>query len=87
MVYQETSLVPQLTVAQNIVLGREKRLQLGAQGIDIAARQVLQRLNFKVDPSQLAGSLSAAQAADGGDRARRASTRRGSSSSMSRPPR
>ncbi|MGE0503559.1 MAG: sugar ABC transporter ATP-binding protein [Rhizobiaceae bacterium] len=60
MVYQETSLVPQLTVAQNIVLGRE-RVFNSVRGVRSAARQVLQRLNFKVDPSQLAGSLSAAK--------------------------
>jgi simple sugar transport system ATP-binding protein len=60
MVYQETSLVPQLTVAQNIVLGRERAFNSVRQ-VRNAARQILQRLNFKVDPSQLAGSLSAAK--------------------------
>jgi len=60
MVYQETSLVPQLTVAQNIVLGRESVFN-SVRGVRSTARQVLQRLNFKVDPSQLAGSLSAAK--------------------------
>jgi simple sugar transport system ATP-binding protein len=60
MVYQETSLVPQLTVAQNIVLGRERTFNSVRQ-VRSAARQVLQRLNFKVDPSQLAGTLSAAK--------------------------
>jgi simple sugar transport system ATP-binding protein len=60
MVYQETSLVPQLTVAQNMVLGRE-RVFNSVRGVRNAARQVLQRLNFNVEPSQLAGSLSAAK--------------------------
>ena len=60
MVYQETSLVPQLTVAQNMVLGRE-RLFNSVRQVRSASRQVLQRLNFNVDPSQLAGSLSAAK--------------------------
>lgn len=60
MVYQETSLVPQLTVAQNIVLGRERAFN-SVRKVRNAARQVLQRLNFKVDPTQLAGSLSAAK--------------------------
>jgi simple sugar transport system ATP-binding protein len=60
MVYQETSLVPQLTVAQNIVLGRERAFN-SVRKVRNAARQVLQRLNFNVDPSQLAGSLSAAK--------------------------
>jgi simple sugar transport system ATP-binding protein len=60
MVYQETSLVPQLTVAQNMVLGRESTFN-SVRKVRNAARQVLQRLNFKVDPSQLAGSLSTAK--------------------------
>ncbi|MBB1250297.1 sugar ABC transporter ATP-binding protein [Rhizobium sp. G21] len=60
MVYQETSLVPQLTVAQNIVLGRERMFN-SVRKVRSAARQVLQRLNFNVDPGQLAGSLSAAK--------------------------
>lgn len=60
MVYQETSLVPQLTVAQNIVLGRERSFN-SVRKVRNAARQVLQRLNFNVDPTQLAGSLSAAK--------------------------
>jgi len=60
MVYQETSLVPQLTVAQNIVLGRERPFNSVRQ-VRSAARQILQSLNFKVEPSQLAGSLSAAK--------------------------
>ena len=60
MVYQETSLVPQLTVAQNMVLGREGVFN-SVRKVRNAARQVLQRLNFNVDPSQLAGSLSAAK--------------------------
>ncbi len=60
MVYQETSLVPQLTVAQNMVLGRENAFN-SIRKVRNAARQVLQRLNFKVDPMQLAGSLSTAK--------------------------
>ncbi|MEC9344121.1 MAG: sugar ABC transporter ATP-binding protein [Pseudomonadota bacterium] len=60
MVYQETSLVPQLTVAQNMVLGRENAFN-SVRKVRNAARQVLQRLNFKVDPMQLAGSLSTAK--------------------------
>jgi simple sugar transport system ATP-binding protein len=60
MVYQETSLVPQLSVAQNMVLGRERAFN-SVRKVRNAARQVLQRLNFNVDPSQLADSLSAAK--------------------------
>lgn len=40
MVYQETSLVPQLTVAQNIVLGRERAFN-SVRKVRNAARQVL----------------------------------------------
>ncbi|MDP3527356.1 MAG: sugar ABC transporter ATP-binding protein [Hoeflea sp.] len=60
MVYQETSLVPQLTVAQNMVLGREGAFN-SVRNVRNSARQVLQRLNFKVEPSQLAGTLSTAK--------------------------
>ncbi|HEY1721621.1 MAG TPA: sugar ABC transporter ATP-binding protein [Magnetospirillaceae bacterium] len=60
MVYQETSLVPQLTVAQNMVLGRERAFN-SVRKVRNAARQILQRLNFNIDPSQLASSLSAAK--------------------------
>lgn len=60
MVYQETSLVPQLTIAQNMVLGRERMFN-SVRKVRNAARQILQRLNFNLDPSQLAGSLSAAK--------------------------
>ena len=60
MVFQETSLVPQLTVAQNMVLGRERPFN-SVRRVRNAARQVLQSLNFKVDPTQLAGSLSTAK--------------------------
>ncbi|HLH49789.1 MAG TPA: sugar ABC transporter ATP-binding protein [Roseiarcus sp.] len=60
MVFQETSLVPQLTVAQNMVLGRERAFN-SVRRVRNIARQALQRLNFNVDPSQLAGTLSAAK--------------------------
>jgi simple sugar transport system ATP-binding protein len=60
MVYQETSLVPSLTVAQNLFLGKEKfynRLRT----VYIAAQQFLQSLNFSVDPSATVARLGAAQ--------------------------
>ncbi len=59
MVFQETSLVPQLTVAQNMVLGRERAFD-SVRRVGNAARQALSAYNFDVDPSQLAGALSAA---------------------------
>lgn len=60
MVYQETSLVPQLSVAQNMVLGRE-RLFNSARSLRNEARQLLRSLNFNIDPGLKAGALSAAQ--------------------------
>lgn len=60
MVFQETSLVPQLTVAQNMVLGRE-RLFNSARLLGNECRQLLRSLNFNIDPALKAGNLSAAQ--------------------------
>lgn len=60
MVYQENSLVPSMTVAQNIYLGKEKPLNR-LHGVYISAQQFLQSLNFHVDPSAVVGSLGAAQ--------------------------
>ncbi|MDU6836027.1 MAG: sugar ABC transporter ATP-binding protein, partial [Bradyrhizobium sp.] len=60
MVFQETSLVPSLTVAQNIYLGNEKFLNR-LRGIYIAAQQFLQSLNFGVDPTMYVSQLGAAQ--------------------------
>ena len=52
MVFQETSLVPSMTVAQNIYLGKEKFLNR-LRGIYISAQQFLQSLNFTVDPTAI----------------------------------
>jgi simple sugar transport system ATP-binding protein len=60
MVFQETSLVPSLTVAQNIYLGNENFLNR-LRGIYIAAQQFLQSLNFAVDPTVYVSQLGAAQ--------------------------
>ena len=60
MVFQETSLVPTMTVAQNLFLGREKMFNR-LRGINIAAQQFLQGLNFGVDPAAEVASLGAAQ--------------------------
>ncbi len=49
MVYQETSLVPTMTVAQNIELGNEKLINRNRK-INIKAQQLLQSLNFHIDP-------------------------------------
>ena len=56
MVFQETSLVPSMTVAQNIYLGKESFLNR-LRGIYISAQQFLQSLNFTVDPTATVASL------------------------------
>ena len=60
MVFQETSLVPSMTVAQNLYLGDE-RLFNRLRGIYIAAQQFMQSLNFHVDPWATVGTLGAAK--------------------------
>ncbi|WP_417672181.1 sugar ABC transporter ATP-binding protein [Roseibium sp.] len=60
MVYQETSLVPSLTVAQNLYLTDNKSFHR-LRGIYIAGQQFLQSLNFHVDPTALVSSLGAGQ--------------------------
>jgi simple sugar transport system ATP-binding protein len=60
MVFQETSLVPSMTVAQNMYLGKEKFLNR-LRGIYISAQQFLQSLNFSVDPTAIVSSLGAAK--------------------------
>ena len=60
MVYQETSLVPSLTVAQNLYLMDDKSFHR-LRGIYIAGQQFLQSLNFHVDPSALVSALGAGQ--------------------------
>jgi len=60
MVFQETSLVPTMSVAQNLYLGEEKLFNR-LRGVYIAAQQFLQSLNFPVDPTRDVASLGAAQ--------------------------
>ena len=60
MVYQETSLVPTMTVAQNLYLGDEKFFNR-LRGTYIEAQQFLQSLNFPVDPTALVISLGTAK--------------------------
>ncbi len=60
MVFQETSLVPTMTVAQNLYLGHEKLFNR-LRGVYIAAQQFLQSLNFDVDPTLLVNNLGAAK--------------------------
>ncbi|ADU72841.1 sugar ABC transporter ATP-binding protein [Pantoea sp. At-9b] len=60
MVFQETSLIPSMTVAQNIWLGDEKTFNR-LRGVYIAAQQFLQALNFPVDPTAQVATLGAAK--------------------------
>jgi ABC-type sugar transport system ATPase subunit len=60
MVFQETSLVPSMTVAQNLYLGSERFLNR-LRGIYISAQQFLQSLNFPVDPAATVATLGAAK--------------------------
>lgn len=60
MVFQETSLVPSMTVAQNLFLGQERFFNR-LRGVYIAAQQFLQSLNFDVSPTVTVAMLGAAQ--------------------------
>ena len=60
MVFQENSLVPTMTVAQNLFLGQE-HFYNRLRGIYIAAQQFLQSLNFDVTPTATVGLLGAAK--------------------------
>jgi ABC-type sugar transport system ATPase subunit len=60
MVYQESSLVPSMTVAQNLELGMETLLTRTSR-INIAATQSLQSMNFNVDALALVENLGTAK--------------------------
>ena len=60
MVFQENSLVPNMTVSQNLYLGAEKYFNSLAR-LNIRASRFLQSLNFNVDPNLLVSQLGAAQ--------------------------
>jgi simple sugar transport system ATP-binding protein len=60
MVFQENSLVPSMSVAQNVFLGDEKFFNR-IRGIYIAAQQLMGELNFPVDPWATVGTLGAAK--------------------------
>ena len=69
MVYQETSLVPTMTAAQNIELGNEK-LITSFKKLNIQAQQLLQSLELPHRSGDAGGDARHRQAADGRDRAR-----------------
>lgn len=58
MVFQETNLVPSMSVAQNIYLGDEKLFNR-LRGLNIQAQRYLLSLNFYVDPTAQVSALGA----------------------------
>lgn len=59
MVHQELNLMDNLTVAQNIFIGREsKGLFLNEDSINKRAQELFERLNFHIDPKEKVGRLS-----------------------------
>ncbi|MDR5654424.1 sugar ABC transporter ATP-binding protein [Ruixingdingia sedimenti] len=60
MVFQETSMVPSMTVAQNLFLGDEKAFNR-MRPLNIAAQVFLNSLNFDVDPLAMVSTLGAAK--------------------------
>jgi ribose transport system ATP-binding protein len=61
IIYQELNLIPHLTVAQNIYIGREPRTALGYiddRKMNVDAARILQTLNLTIDPSTRLNKLS-----------------------------
>jgi ribose transport system ATP-binding protein len=61
IIYQELNLVPHLTVAQNIYIGREPRTRLGYiddKKMNGDAANILQMLNLDIDPATRLNNLS-----------------------------
>jgi len=64
MVHQHFMLVPTLTVAENLILGRELRrgLALDLRAADREVRELSERTGLRVDPSRLVSNLSVGEA-------------------------
>lgn len=63
-IYQEFNLLPNMTVAENMYLGRElrhRRMFVNERGVNQKAQQVLDRLCLQVDPTTTVSRLSVAQ--------------------------
>jgi ribose transport system ATP-binding protein len=63
-IYQEFSLVPSLTVAENIYLGRYPRTPAGVidwNAVRRGTRQVLEQLSLVIDPDEVVSTLSVAK--------------------------
>ncbi|MGI5347494.1 sugar ABC transporter ATP-binding protein [Streptomyces sp. CA-250714] len=64
IIHQEFNLMPDLTVAQNIFIGREPRkagLLLDHRALDTRARELLDRLELPLDVRRTVGTLTVAQ--------------------------
>src|ERR1700756_1713284 len=64
MIFQEMSLVPTLTAAQNIFLNNEKKASLGFiddGGAERRARELFESLGVDINPKAEVGALSAGQ--------------------------
>src|SRR5205823_14034986 len=65
IIHQELSLMPHLTAAQNIFIGREPRARIpfviDARTLNEQARTLFRNLNLNIDPQVKVGKLSVAQ--------------------------
>jgi len=65
IIHQEMNLMPHLTVAQNILIGREPRKWFGIacddKELNRRARILLDELNLSLEPTQVVGSLTVAK--------------------------
>ena len=64
IIHQEFNLMPDLTVAQNVFIGREPRsarLFLSDRALDARAAELIERLQLPLDPTQVVGSLTVAR--------------------------
>jgi len=65
IIYQELNLLPDMTVAENVFLGREPKSRLGlvdSRRLENQAKEVLHRLGLDIDPHLRLSRLSVAQA-------------------------
>ena len=64
IIHQEFNLMPDLTVAQNLFIGREPRgswLFLNERRLNAQARELIERLHLPLRPKELVGSLTVAK--------------------------